>query len=270
MGQKRRNVQKFREAGNGRCPICWVPFTSQAAITVEHVPPKSLGGIKACLVCRECNNSFSKDEEFMRRDVIGTTRMNMLGSNNTRMAAADYSVKWKKWAKSELDQIRELHGNAAAEDAAATGGFISFEAGRNVWPSEDAVTPPNLDRIKSMKFQFPSEGQVMRAWIKSLYLMAGCASHGEAWGATWAPAVRDYLRGNKPWGDDIGYFDGNFDTPSESFVARCQVEQRSDVFISAWKEHLCVFGASRSDIPHGSPIPVIWTKDGPFVFGTSA
>lgn len=204
----------------------------------------------------------------MRRDIAGVTRAWMLDTDRRKVAAADAS--WKKWTKSEIDQIHRLHGKAAAEDAAATEGFISFETEHGLWPSKEAVSPPSLYRVDSMEFQLPSDGQVMRAWIKSLYLLAGCARRGEAWAATWAPKVRDYLQDNRPWGDDIGIFDGNFDTPSEFLVARCQVAQRSDVFVSAWKEHLCVFGASKADIPHGASIPLIWVEDdGPFVFGRS-
>lgn len=205
----------------------------------------------------------------MRREVAGTTRMWMLDANGTKLAAADYSVKWKKWTRSEINEIHRLHGKAAADDAAATEGFISFETEQGVWPSKEAVAPPALNRIESMKFQFPSDGQVMRAWIKSLYLLAGCARRGDAWATTWAPKVRDYLQGHRPWGDDMGYFDANFESPSDSFVARCQVAQKSDVFISAWKEYLCVFGASKAEIPHGVSVPVIWIEHGPFVFGKS-
>lgn len=265
MGEKRRNIQKMLRAGNDRCPLCWATL-SESHITFEHVPPRSFGGIKACLTCRNCNNAYSKDEEFMRRDVAGMARAWMLDSNRRKVAAADAS--WKRWTDSEIDQIHRLHGKAAAEDAAATEGFISFETEHGLWPSKGAVTPPNLYRIDSMEFQFPSDGQVTRAWIKSLYLLAGCARRGEAWVTAWAPQVREYLQGKRPWGDDIGDFDGNFDTPWKCFVARCQVGQRSDVFVSAWKEHLCVFGASKGDISHVGTIPVIWIEtDGPFVFG---
>lgn len=45
------------------CPLCLSPFTlksiegSNPALTLEHVPPKSLGGSAAILTCRNCNNT---------------------------------------------------------------------------------------------------------------------------------------------------------------------------------------------------------------------
>ena len=42
------------------CPICLVPFTIEALATkqlsVEHVPPDSLGGRELLLTCKSCNN----------------------------------------------------------------------------------------------------------------------------------------------------------------------------------------------------------------------
>ena len=46
--------------GNTACPICLASFTRDAAsagrtVTLEHVPPKSLGGLARCLTCKQCN-----------------------------------------------------------------------------------------------------------------------------------------------------------------------------------------------------------------------
>ena len=60
----RKSLKKIRrdlyEAGNVRCPICLRPFTQAEAlegrtVTVEHVPPKALGGTPMCLTCKDCN-----------------------------------------------------------------------------------------------------------------------------------------------------------------------------------------------------------------------
>lgn len=39
------------------CPICLRAFTDVKELTLEHVPPKSLGGKPLCLTCVKCNNS---------------------------------------------------------------------------------------------------------------------------------------------------------------------------------------------------------------------
>ena len=53
------------DRGNTRCPICLVSF-SRAAVakgseaTLEHAPPKALGGTVVCLTCRDCNAAASR------------------------------------------------------------------------------------------------------------------------------------------------------------------------------------------------------------------
>lgn len=246
---RRLRIAEFRAAGNDKCPICWVPFSKSRPPTVEHVPPKSLGGVMACLTCRECNVRFSEDEKFLRRDVTGTVR------------AIGYKKGGKRVASWDLAEQAVRHGQTPD----GYGSYLDISPKENEWPSSDALTPPSLYDIDSIKFEVPSAGQVRRAWIKSLYLMAGCARRGEAWDMTWAEQVRDYLRGSTPWSDDIAFFDDNFDTPSESLVARLQVGQSTDVFVSSWKKYLCMFGAS---VPSGrSSFPSVWSECGPFVYG---
>ncbi len=38
------------------CPVCLRGFEDHNSLTLEHVPPKSIGGKVLCLTCRECNN----------------------------------------------------------------------------------------------------------------------------------------------------------------------------------------------------------------------
>lgn len=59
-GRSRR--LKLHGRGNTACPLCFTPFTSAEAssgrtVTLEHVPPKSLGGKVLCLTCKSCNAS---------------------------------------------------------------------------------------------------------------------------------------------------------------------------------------------------------------------
>ncbi len=53
------------DRGNTRCPICLVPFSRTAVAkgsdaTLEHAPPKALGGTIVCLTCRDCNAAASR------------------------------------------------------------------------------------------------------------------------------------------------------------------------------------------------------------------
>lgn len=52
----------FFGLGNEKCPICLTPFEREDVaagkrVTLEHVPPRSLGGTVMCLTCAECNSS---------------------------------------------------------------------------------------------------------------------------------------------------------------------------------------------------------------------
>ena len=52
---------KLYRLGNTRCPICLVQFTEEAVrkgldVTLEHAPPKTLGGQEVCLTCQLCNS----------------------------------------------------------------------------------------------------------------------------------------------------------------------------------------------------------------------
>ena len=67
MGKKtdrKRRLSLFH-MGNTQCPICLIPFseaqvTSGREVTLEHVPPKTLGGNVVCLTCADCNNKASR------------------------------------------------------------------------------------------------------------------------------------------------------------------------------------------------------------------
>ena len=64
---KRARARLF-DLGNDRCPICLSPFTIEEVergekVTLEHVPPKSLGPNSRwiCLTCADCNQGAGKE-----------------------------------------------------------------------------------------------------------------------------------------------------------------------------------------------------------------
>ena len=80
---------KFFSLGNTHCPICLVSLSEDGVrpgpvATLEHVPPKAVGGREACLTCRPCNAlaSATSDQAVKRSksppdlevDVHGTKR----------------------------------------------------------------------------------------------------------------------------------------------------------------------------------------------------
>ena len=64
---RQKRLQLY-ERGNVACPICFAAFTRDMAyggrkVTLEHVPPKSIGGRVRCLTCRKCNVGTGRDIE---------------------------------------------------------------------------------------------------------------------------------------------------------------------------------------------------------------
>ena len=63
-GRERRLRRRLFDAGNTRCPICLCDFNRSDVlagtnVTLEHAPPKALGGAAICLTCKSCNNRAS-------------------------------------------------------------------------------------------------------------------------------------------------------------------------------------------------------------------
>ena len=63
-GRDRRLRQRLFDAGNNRYPICLSEFdrldvVAGTEVTLEHAPPKSLGGFPICLTCKSCNSKTS-------------------------------------------------------------------------------------------------------------------------------------------------------------------------------------------------------------------
>ena len=68
MSRKTGRQKRLRlyERGNVACPICFASFTREMAsagrkVTLEHVPPKFIGGRDRCLTCRHCNADTGRD-----------------------------------------------------------------------------------------------------------------------------------------------------------------------------------------------------------------
>ena len=66
-GRDRRLRLRLFRAGNTKCPICFSQFTQSDVVTgratLEHAPPKALGGSAISLTCSECNNRASRIDQ---------------------------------------------------------------------------------------------------------------------------------------------------------------------------------------------------------------
>ena len=66
MARKRPRDRRltFFRLGNTHCPICLHQFTEEdvrrgRSVTLEHAPPKTMGGQEVCLTCERCNSLAS-------------------------------------------------------------------------------------------------------------------------------------------------------------------------------------------------------------------
>jgi hypothetical protein len=77
------------------CPLCLDAFDRSATapggeLTIEHVPPESLGGRPMCLTCRRCNNTAgSRLDSHMERH---RTFVDFIAGAATRPIAATFTV----------------------------------------------------------------------------------------------------------------------------------------------------------------------------------
>ena len=82
MARKPRRSKRleFFRLGNTHCPICLVPFTEESVksgrgVTLEHAPPKTLGGHATCLTCGNCNQRASATSDQAAKRSKGPPRL---------------------------------------------------------------------------------------------------------------------------------------------------------------------------------------------------
>ena len=171
---------KFFDLGNTRCPICLTAFSRHDAacgnvVTLEHVPPKSVGGVERCLTCSDCNDSAGRtiDQAVATRsraitdaesgrgvkleiNAFGTKRTTYLSpvgitkdNLNTRLARSPLVDK--------LFTDLQSHGREAVLLAEFTKS-ADFDFGKGI----------------TISSREPSKQHLEVSWLKSAYLMVFC------------------------------------------------------------------------------------------------
>lgn len=98
-------------AGNVKCPICLTAFTegevrAGATVTLEHVPPKAVGGFVMCLTCTQCNahagGTVDQALAMVDREMSGggaKVSLNIFGTKHTTRFLPDAAAVRKRIAK---------------------------------------------------------------------------------------------------------------------------------------------------------------------------
>ena len=171
---------KFFDAGNVNCPICLRAFTKEDVeigenVTLEHVPPKSLGGQVRCLTCADCNASAGRtiDQalamqerakqasesgrgEKVELDIFGTKHTTFLTSSGIGKSQLHPKLEGNPRIRSFLEEM-EARGQKTILIAEITRG-------------------PNWDVNKgiTVTHKRPSAQQVVVGCLRSAFLLVFC------------------------------------------------------------------------------------------------
>ena len=237
---KRTTKQAFL-ASIANCPICDVALDSGNA-ALEHVPPKKIGNRAppACVTCQHCNNRFgSRYEAPMDRAERNRHLMSFHDDDGQRIMSGELEV-----------------------EKGASRGFSG------VWHDTWVRPGISLDETTSILIEDagPSNPNVIKGWIKSMYLLVWCATNGSAARLWWAQSVKQYLRAS---GTEI--------CPGVE-LRRCRhdvgdgavflVRNTDPVYVAVWGQRACAFGLTDDMAGEdGWTLEVSHHKPGPIVYG---
>ena len=162
---RERRLEFFR-LGNTHCPICLAAFTEDGVgagrnVTLEHAPPKALGGREACLTCEPCNQraSATSDQAAKRSTSPPALVLDVKGARRTARFRPDGIP------------LSELPYRFADSDAAKA---AERELGRETIV---AVTQPiqfneatTIDKI-TMAPKVPNARHLEVGWLRTAYLL---------------------------------------------------------------------------------------------------
>ncbi|MDE0000259.1 MAG: hypothetical protein OXQ89_21150 [Rhodospirillaceae bacterium] len=130
---------KLYARGNTHCPLCFTPFTKAEAssgrtVTLEHVPPKALGGKALCLTCRSCNASAGRGIDQLAamgaRSRFPVT-VDILGKKDTFMLAREgkeLTPPFRGFTKGDFDRLRRAGGRFTMSLAVANPHLVAVSA----------------------------------------------------------------------------------------------------------------------------------------------
>ena len=201
MSRKKGHEKRLKlfDLGNRQCPICLVPFTRGAVedgrdVTLEHVPPRAVGGSERCLTCTACNNSAGRtvdqaaamlkrettDAEIGRRMKV---ELDVCGTKHTTYLSPDGIEK------SDLDT--RLSSNHDVES------FLKRMAssGQKTVLLAQITRGPNWDVSKgiTVSAKKPSPHRIAVSWLRSAYLLVFCLLGPSGYRYAQSEAVRRIL-----------------------------------------------------------------------------
>ena len=161
-------------AGNVRCPICLTPFMEDEVragetVSLEHVPPKAVGGSVMCLTCTRCNahagGTADQALAMMDREMSGggvKVKLNVFGTEHTTYSLPNDDALQERIAKLSVRNpgVTNLQKKVESE-------------GRKTVLLTEITRGPTWDPsagISVMPLRPPWD-EVAVSWLRSAYLM---------------------------------------------------------------------------------------------------
>ena len=170
-----QNRLKFFDRGNTRCPICLTTFTRGVveeglSVTLEHAPPKTLGGAVMCLTCADCNRSAGKnlDQAVAMRNFATAARKMGRG---TKVELDIFGTKHTTYLSSDGITENDLDSRLASKPNVQR--FLDdLGAGKLVLLAELERGPVwDVSKGITLTTKRPPASQIAVSWLRSAYLL---------------------------------------------------------------------------------------------------
>ena len=159
--------------GNTHCPICFTPFTKMQVeygkkVTLEHAPPKALGGKVVCLTCEDCNHGASRLDHAAK--MVQKARDDHVSGRGTRVEFDFFGAGITSGYVRPKDD--EMAARLAKQPVPTSinqlrGGVMKLPR----LPFGPGL--PGLDPNKGVRFRIerPKSHHVAVSWLRSAYLL---------------------------------------------------------------------------------------------------
>ena len=157
---------KFFGLGNRHCPICLVQFTEEnvragRGVTLEHAPPKTLGGREVCLTCEPCNSrASSTSDQAIKRSKNPPELQFDIGGNrrSARLWPDGIPPSRMPFGFGDSPAAKRVQRELAEQTIVAVSGSIQFDQ------------PTTLQEVSvSLKSADPRHVEV--SYVRSAYLL---------------------------------------------------------------------------------------------------
>ena len=171
----RHSRLSFFDRGNTRCPICLAPFKRSTVemglhVTLEHVPPKTLGGSVRCLTCANCNRSASRNLD-QAAAMMNSAMIDQKDGRGTKVlldvCGTKHTTYFSQDGAANSEPVRRLASSLSART------LRKQLSGRKILLFAELKRGPDWDVSKgiTLSIKQPARHHVLVSWLRSAYLL---------------------------------------------------------------------------------------------------